>query len=197
MGFGTYLANGFKALAFKKEAVASIRDESLSFKHSLILTAIIAILVGFAVSATVAVLAVIGDNFSPMISLLVGVAAAIGVFVFTLIGAGITHLIARLFGGIASIKQYYAVWLASGFAVGVMNIPAMILGLIPILGVIISIAFGVYALCVSVFAIRETYTLSTFRAIMVVLVPLVVLGALLFLLMLPLILSIASMLPGR
>jgi len=175
MGFGSYLANGFKTLAFKKEAVAAVRDDPASFKYGLILTCVISLLFGAFVFLSTFVLSALGPS-SPSLGLplMIGFAYAFFAFFFILLGAGITHLLARLFGGIATVMQYYSVWLATVFAITILNIPVTLIGFIPIIGILVTFVFTIYAIFVSVFAIRETYTISTFRATMVLLIPVIV-----------------------
>jgi hypothetical protein len=180
MQFFQYVGKGFSALKYNKEAIATILADSESKRNSYILTAVVsavgALLIGLFASLFLFMSDARATN--PVLSQYAGVIVAgvvVGgfllIFLSVLLSVGITHALAKLFGGVASISQYFTVWLPVYFALIIVSIPVQVLSLIPILGFLITLALMVYSVSVQVFAIRETYKISTGRAVWVVLIP--------------------------
>lgn len=174
MSFGSYVANGFRILFFDPKAVKENRNDKESFKHGLILLAIVAAIVaGVVALAVAAVGAAWGSSgqFGSFAWLVAFIAAFAVIFFLGLISYGIIHLLATAFGGKANIKQYFAVALSLSFAGTVIGIPVEILSRIPYIGQVISLAWSIYLIVVSIFAVRETYKLTSGKAVAVVLIP--------------------------
>jgi hypothetical protein len=92
----------------------------------------------------------------------------IGVPLGFFIGVAILFLVAKIFGGTGTfLQQSYAMAL---YYVPIQGVTAL-LGLLPILGGLASIALGIYEIVLSVFAIAASQRLSTGRSVAVVLLP--------------------------
>jgi hypothetical protein len=103
------------------------------------------------------------------------IATAIGLF----IGAAIYHLLVLLLVR-PSHAGYEATFRTVAYASAVQAVAW--LGSIPILGILVLIAVGIYNVVLSVIGIREMHTTTTGRAVAVVLLPVVVVGLLAILL---------------
>jgi hypothetical protein len=89
---------------------------------------------------------------------------------FFFIGAGIQYGIARMFGG-------QGTFLAHSYGLLLIGIPTSILsivGIIPILGSLVSLALGVYNIVLQAFMIMAVHKMSGGRATLVVLFPVIV-----------------------
>jgi hypothetical protein len=159
MGFGSYLGNGFKALALKKEAVAAIRDDPASAKYSSSLTLLL-----FAI--TLAIFVVSSRSATGYGSLLVFfIPLAVFTQVLVLL---VVHGFARLFGGIASFKQFYAVAL-SVIVVEVIQALLSLLLPIPFGHRTVTFIIDLYALCLLVFFVYDVHALRLWKSVAVVL----------------------------
>ncbi len=175
MTFGSYISNGFRFLTFKADAVHSVRDDENSFRYGLgILTAVsLLVFLAFgALGSLVVGLFAGGTGFAS--GWVFGVVAGIFTFVLGFVGPGIIHLCARLFGGKARVTQYFSVVMAMTIPSFIISIILGILNVIPFLGVLLSLIWDVYAFIIGVFLVRETYTMSTLRAVFAVLLPVIV-----------------------
>lgn len=84
------------------------------------------------------------------------------------VGVAILFVIAKIFGGTGTfLQQSYAMAL---FYVPIQAVTAL-LGLLPVLGGIASIALGIYEIILAVFAIAASQRLSTGKSVAVVLLP--------------------------
>lgn len=84
------------------------------------------------------------------------------------VGVAILFLVARIFGGTGTfLQQSYAMAL---FYVPIQAVTAL-LGLLPVLGGIASIALGIYEIILAVFAIAASQRLTTGKSVAVVLLP--------------------------
>jgi hypothetical protein len=84
------------------------------------------------------------------------------------IGVAILFVVAKIFGGTGTfLQQSYAMAL---FYVPIQAVTAL-LGLLPVLGGIASIALGIYEIILAVFAIAASQRLSTGKSVAVVLLP--------------------------
>ena len=120
----------------------------------------------------------IGGSFGRLIGTIIGnpIATVIGLF----IGAAIYHLLVLLVVR-PRHEGYEATFKALAYASAV-NVFSF-LAFIPILGILVVIAIGVYNVILTVIGIREMHATTTGRAVAVVLIPVVIiliLGALLF-----------------
>lgn len=119
--------------------------------------------------------------------------AIIGIVALVLMTA-ICHLLASVLGAKGSFGGLFS---AFGFAAlpGIFVAPAEVLGLLPVVGALLSGVgtFGVlvWSLVLTILAVRETYLVSTGRAILILLLPFVTLVVLSFFLVMVL------MFPGR
>ena len=95
----------------------------------------------------------------------------IGVPLGFFIGVGILYLIAKAFGG-------QGTFLAQGYTYLLFEVPlgiiTAVLGLIPILGALVAIAVGIYALVLEIFSIMAVHRLSGGKATLVVFIPVIV-----------------------
>jgi hypothetical protein len=102
------------------------------------------------------------------------IGTAIGLF----IGAGIYHLLVLLIIR-PSHAGYEATFRAVAYASAVQVVAW--LAVIPILGIVIALAVGIYNVVLSVIGIREMHATTTGRAVAVVLIPVVIIGILVLL----------------
>ncbi len=110
-----------------------------------------------------------------LISIIVApIGAAIGLF----IGAGIFHLLVMLIVG--SPNAGYEGTFRVGAYVAVTQLVAW-LSAIPILGVLVGILVFFYSIFLGILGIREVHSTTTGKAALVVLIPVVVIGGLIFL----------------
>jgi len=90
----------------------------------------------------------------------------------------ICHLVASVLGGRGSYGGLFSAFAFSALP-GVFAAPSEVLGLLPVVGDLLSGLgiFGilVWSLVLTILAVRETYTLTTGRAILILLLPLVLL----------------------
>ena len=95
----------------------------------------------------------------------------IGVPLGFFIGVGILYLIAKAFGG-------QGTFLAQGYTYLLFEVPlgtiTAVLGLIPILGALVAIGVGIYALVLEIFSIMAVHRLSGGKATLVVFIPVIV-----------------------
>jgi hypothetical protein len=104
---------------------------------------------------------------------LIPIGTAIGLF----IGAAIYHLLVLLIVR-PSHAGYEATFRAVAYA-SALQILAW-LGYIPILGIVVGIAIAIYNVVLSVIGIREMHATTTGRAVAVVLIPVIIIGILIF-----------------
>lgn len=108
-----------------------------------------------------------------------GVAMAIGTFMWmgiifypiavligSFIGVGILHLFAKLFGGKGAFMDLYRVF-GIGYILSWISV-------IPVVGPMISGIAGLWMIVVSIIAVRKVHSLSTGKAVAVVLIPVVI-----------------------
>lgn len=91
--------------------------------------------------------------------------------IFFLIGSGLWYLIAKLFGGTGQFEEQ--TYLLATFNAPIMIISAF-LGAIPFVGGCVSFFVWIYQVVLTYFAMKVTHNLTSGKALMVVLVPLVV-----------------------
>jgi hypothetical protein len=104
---------------------------------------------------------------------LVPIGTAIGLF----IGAAIYHLLVLLI-----VRPSHAGYEATFRAVAYASALQILgwLGYIPILGIVVGIAIAIYNVVLSVIGIREMHATTTGRAVAVVLIPVIIIGILIF-----------------
>lgn len=180
MGFGTYLANGFRALALKNDAILANANDPGVVKNGFILTTILSLIVGLMGAMFGLILGTVASLDGPAASVLGGIGAGAGfvagvlfVWVFSFLTV-ITHFFATLLGGDSGFLRYWATIASISFAISIIQIPIIILSLIPLLGVLISLAYGVFTLVVVIRVIRSVYGISTWRAFFVCVLPAVI-----------------------
>lgn len=103
-------------------------------------------------------------TFLPAVSLVAFVAVPVQFF----IGSGIYWLIARAFGGTGTFKDQtyaYSLWYVP------VEIVALLLGLIPFVGGLISAGLGIYGIVLAVYSIMASHHLSGGKATAVILLP--------------------------
>ena len=91
--------------------------------------------------------------------------------IFFMIGVGIFHLIAKLLGGQGQFDKY--AYLLAAFQAPI-SIATAVLAFVPVLGGCIGALISIYSLVLAYFATKVNYGLTSGRAIVVVLVPLIV-----------------------
>jgi hypothetical protein len=107
------------------------------------------------------------------------------VLIFSYLGIGILHLLARLFKGKAEFIELYRV-LTHATLLNWLNI----LEFIPFINVILAPIIAIWGIVVNFVALQELYALSTPKAAMVILIPVIIFT--LFLVMLTVLLLPAS-----
>jgi hypothetical protein len=120
----------------------------------------------------------VGGSFGRLVSTIIG--APIGTIIGLFIGAAIYHLLVLLIVR-PRHEGYEATFKALAYASAV-NVFSF-LAFIPILGILVVIAIGIYNVVLTVIGIREMHATTTGRAVAVVLIPVVIfliLGILLF-----------------
>jgi hypothetical protein len=178
MNFGEYLKAGFRAVALDAKAMKRIAADSAKIPHALILSVLLALLsVGLHVLATfVHDPSIFQEDllgfliFDVLIGFVVVLAAQF-------IAIGIVHLLAKLFGGKASFFSLFAVCVF----VSVLSIPIDVLQavtrselLLTILGWLLGAVYA-YVLVVTIFAVRTVHSVATWKAVISVVVPVVLL----------------------
>lgn len=88
-----------------------------------------------------------------------------------LIGVGIIHLIASVLGGKGDFGRYAYLSAAISAPIGIVN---AFLAFIPVVGGCVGFLLLIYSIVLNYFAIKVSYSLSSGRAIAVILIPLVV-----------------------
>jgi hypothetical protein len=83
------------------------------------------------------------------------------------ISVGIYHLIAKLFGGQGTFLEYFYSYLLFSMPLGILS---LLIGLIPILGSIISGALGIYQIVLQVFMTMAVHRMTGGRATLAVLI---------------------------
>jgi hypothetical protein len=141
-----------------------------------VISAVIGGIIGFVVS--IATGNGIGGSLVGLISTIIftPIGTAIGLF----IGAAIYHLLVLLIAG-PSHAGYEATFRVVAYA-SVLQLFSW-LAVIPILGILVVIAVAIYNVVLSVLGIREMHSTTTGRAAAVVLIPVIVIGILLFLIL--------------
>jgi hypothetical protein len=114
----------------------------------------------------------IAAQMGPLMSLAAGggIWAIIMVPVFFLIGTFITHLIAKMLGGQGEYSRY--AYLNASFQAPLTMISSIV-AIIPFLGGCVSSLLGIYGLVLNYFAVKVNYSLSSGKAIAVVLIPII------------------------
>lgn len=88
-----------------------------------------------------------------------------------LIVVGIVHLIARMLGGQGDFGRYAYLSASIGAPVSIVN---AFLGFIPVVGGCVVALLSIYSLILNYFAIKVAYSLTSGRAIVVILIPLII-----------------------
>ena len=119
-----------------------------------------------------------GANLPPEVAGMVGsmmggagFAGIITIPVFFLIGAFIVHLLATVLGGQGDFGKL--AYLIATYQAPI-TIASAIIGLIPFLGGCVAALLGIYALVLEYFAVKVNYSLTSGRAIAVVLIPIAI-----------------------
>lgn len=143
---------------------------------SLVALGVLQAIVGAIESAeyhSVSVIYGFGNTSSPAANVGNIIGTPIGFF----IAAGILFFIAKLFGGTGNFLTY--AWLLS-LAYVPLSAIAAVAGIIPLLGVLIALAAGIYNLYLSVLATASAHRLTIGRSWLVVLIPAIVVFVLFF-----------------
>ena len=109
-----------------------------------------------------------------------GAGALMGIIVtpiLFLIAVGIVHLIATVFGGRGDFGRYAYLSAAISAPISIVN---GFLAFIPVLGGCVALLISIYSIVLNYFAVKVAYSLSSGRAIAVILVPLIVVLGLVF-----------------
>ena len=139
-------------------------------------------LFGFAIFSIVLPAALAGNQATASMAAAIGagtVGLALSMIVFIplgfFIGTGIQYLIAKMFGGQgAFLNHSYGSILISV----PMTILSLVIGMIPFLGSLASVALSIYSIVLQVFMIMAVHRMGGGKATIVVLLPLIVLFAL-------------------
>ena len=140
-------------------------------------------------------------SYALLIVALVGLAQAIGTFnipgviilpivtvIGSFVGVGIMHVLAKLFGGKAKFMEFYRT-----FGIGYVG---MWISVIPILGPILSGILGLWYFVVNVMILKAVHKLSTVKAVIVMLIPVIIVTVLAFMLAAVFVALFAGMLGG-
>lgn len=103
-----------------------------------------------------------------------GAGAFLGIIIspiIFLIVVGIVHLIATVLGGKGDFGRYAYLSAAIGAPVSIVN---AFLGFIPVVGGCVVALLSIYSLILNYFAIKVAYSLTSGRAIVVILIPLII-----------------------
>ncbi len=103
-----------------------------------------------------------------------GVGAFLGIIIspiIFLVVVGIVHLIATVLGGKGDFGRYAYLSAAIGAPVSIVN---AFLGFIPVVGGCVVALLSIYSLILNYFAIKVAYSLTSGRAIVVILIPLII-----------------------
>ena len=92
----------------------------------------------------------------------------IGAFIGFFIAAGVLYLVARLFGGTGTFMPY-AYALALFFVP--LGIISAVAGIVPVLGVLVAIAAGIYQIYLAILATASVHRLDMGKSTAVVLIP--------------------------
>ena len=92
--------------------------------------------------------------------------------IFFLIGVGIFHLISKLLGGQGQFEKY--AYLIATFQAPISIVSAL-LAFVPVLGGCVGALISIYSLVLAYFATKVNYGLTSGKALIVVLVPLILL----------------------
>lgn len=157
MSYTGILKDTLSALQFEKDGVKQIQSNPDAVTYGII-TLILA-----GVASAIGMLNPIGIIANP-----------IGSLIGAAIGTGITHLFAKLFGGQGSYRDFFAVTTNAQLLLWI--------SVIPIVGPILSGIAGLYLLVFYVFAIKEVYSLSVAKSILVLILPAIIIGVLFILL---------------
>lgn len=98
---------------------------------------------------------------------IIGVLAVIGSY----IGVGIIHLLANIMGGNGTFNDMYYSYAAYSSPLSIIS---SLVGIIPILGFLISIPLSIYGLVLNIIAIKAVYKFGWFQAVMTLFLPLIV-----------------------
>ncbi|MCL4836153.1 MAG: YIP1 family protein [Caldilineaceae bacterium] len=104
-----------------------------------------------------------------------GAGAFLGIIltpIFFLIGVGIIHLIASMLGGKGDFGRYAYLSAAISAPISIVN---AFLGFIPVVGGCVALLLTIYSLVLNYFAIKVAYSLTSGRAVVVILIPLALL----------------------
>lgn len=100
-----------------------------------------------------------------------GVGAIVTVPIGFLIGTGILHLIAKLFGGSGEFGRFSYLSAAYQAPLGILS---ALLALVPFVGGCITPLIGIYQIVLAYFAVKVEHQLTSGKAIMVILLPLII-----------------------
>ncbi|MBI2445240.1 YIP1 family protein [Candidatus Micrarchaeota archaeon] len=186
-----------EVLTQPKETFASRKKEAeigAAAKTYALLGAVVGLLFGlmiailgaaFAAMPGLGFLAAMGFLAIPVAAVAFAVLAVIGSF----ISAGIYFVFAKLLGGTGDFKTHY--YLPSLYVIPV-TVLTLVLNMIPFLGSILGFVLGLYNLYLMTLAYKEAHGLSTLKAVLVWLLPIIVIILLVVLLMGSLIAVIAG-----
>ena len=148
-GFGNYIKQAIEILKLNTKAMTEASKDEKAFGMAILFIAI------GGVAGAIGMLNPIGIVLNPII-------AIIGSF----IGVGILHILAKLFGGKGTFTELYKV----------MGLAYLIqwISVIPLIGPILSGILGLWVIVVNVVALKTVYKLSTGKAIVVILIPLII-----------------------
>ncbi len=182
MRFKTYLAYGFKQLAWDTDATQKILCDKKSFGHAKTLI--------FGIASLVALLFFTASfSFYHLLSYPLEVLYTLlqsgGIFVFCImiifLWYGMMHIIATMLGGKSSIKQFIAVVTNYFFAVSIMWFVIGLIGQIPFIGLLAVLCWMTYTLITCIILVREVFKFNTTRATIAVLLGVAIVTAVLLL----------------
>jgi hypothetical protein len=157
MDFMSYVKEGIEILKLDKKVMEKVAKDEKATTMAILFFAI------GGVASAIGGLNLFGIIIFPIVAA-----------VFSFIGVGIIHILAKLFGGKAEFMQFYR-------SSGIGYVGSWV-AVIPIIGPMISGLVGLWYLVVSVVMLMAVHKLSTGKAIIVVLIPVVLCILLVFIL---------------
>ncbi|MFH1836423.1 MAG: Yip1 family protein [Methanobacteriota archaeon] len=167
MDFVGSIRNSIRIIRLDEEVISKVSDNSDSTNAALLIAAI------GGVAGSIGVLNPVGIFFLPIFAV-----AALA------IGTGVLHIIARILGGKGEYSKLFRV-------LGHVSIIQWV-NVIPVVGFLISMLLGLWSIVVSIVVIRTIHNISTFRAVLVIIIPVFVVTGFVLLISLMLGMAIAS-----
>jgi hypothetical protein len=181
MAYFDSVKRAFNSYFLKRPAMSELANDEAATMHGFITLAIVGLAYGIIFAALFAFMLPEIRTMLPMLEpyLSVGpvviiVAAIVLTIVGFFIGYSVTHLLAKLFGGTATGTQFFRAGANIMLPSFVASMISNVVGFVPILGSLVSIALGIWGVVVLVNVLMEVHKLSVGKAVAVVLIPIAI-----------------------